>query len=350
MRKKGIACVLTLMMSLSLVACGKKSSNDAEPNNSDSKANFRVSMVTDTGGINDQSFNQSAWEGLEYLEEKHNIKINYVESVQAADYASNLDKMVDQGGNLIWGIGFSIADALKTAATMNTDRLYGIIDHTYGDDIPNNVVSVMFRSQEASFLVGYAAGKTTTTNKVGFVGGIGNSVLDQFEYGYRAGVAYAAKELGKDISVSVQYAESFTDAAIAKAIATKMYSEGCDIIFHAAGNAGNGVIEAAKESNKLVIGADRDQYDLAPQNVLTSALKRVDEAIILVTEEVINGNDLGGQNLEYGLTETSVGIPEENPNMDPAVYKATMEVQDLIMDGTIDVPYNSESFEAFIAE
>ena len=129
-----------------------------------------------------------------------------------------------------------------------------------------------------------------------------------------------------------------------------MYSDGCDIVFHAAGNVGTGVIEAAKDAGKFAIGVDRDQYNLAPDNILTSALKRVDEAVLLVSEEAMNGTVKGGQVLEYGLTENAVGIPTENPNMDPAVYEATMEVQQQIIDGVIEVPYNAETFEAFMAK
>lgn len=350
MRKKGIACVLSLMMTLSLAACGSKNNNSGSTGESEATTNFSVGMVTDTGGVNDQSFNQSAWEGLNTLKEDYGVNISYLESVQEADYASNLDKMVDQDNDIVWGVGFSMADALRTSASMNMDQLYGIIDHSYGDETPDNVVCVMFRAQEASFLVGYAAGMTTETNKVGFVGGTTSAVLDQFEYGYRAGVAYAAAELGTEIEVSVQYAESFSDAAKGKAIATKMFSNGCDIVFQAAGNAGTGVIEAAKDAGKFAIGVDRDQYDLAPDNILTSALKRVDEAIALVSEEVMNGADMGGQVLEYGLTENSVGIPTENPNMDPAVYDATIAVQEEITNGAIEVPYDADTFAAFVAE
>lgn len=352
MRKKGIACVLTLMMTLSLAACGSNTKNNNAGNTEESGAttNFKVGMVTDTGGVNDQSFNQSAWEGLQVLKDKYGVNVSYLESVQEADYASNLDKMLDQENDLVWGIGFSMADAVNAAASMNMDQLYAIVDHSYGEQTPDNVICVMFRGQEASFLAGYAAGKTTETGKVGFVGGISSSIIDQFEYGYRAGVAYAAKELGTDIQVTVQYAESFTDAAKGKAIATKMYSDGCDIVFHAAGNVGTGVIEAAKDAGKFAIGVDRDQYNLAPDNILTSALKRVDEAVLLVSEEAMNGTVKGGQVLEYGLTENAVGIPTENPNMDPAVYEATMEVQQQIIDGVIEVPYNAETFEAFMAK
>jgi len=347
MKKRSIAVALAITLATSLTACGTKSSDNTKDNTNESQNSFKVSMVTDTGGVNDQSFNQSAWEGLTKLSEDYGVKTSYIESVQESDYASNLDKMVDNGNDLIWGIGFAISEAVATAAEMNPDRSYAIVDHAYENTLPN-VTGVVFRGQEGGFLAGYIAGRTTKTDKVGFVGGIANDILEQFEYGYRAGVAYAADELGKDIEVVVQYAESFGDAAKGKAIATSMYSNGCDVIFHAAGNAGTGVIEAAKEINKWVIGVDRDQSYLAPDNVLTSVIKRVDNAIYKVTQEKMNGTEIGGQTLVYGCAEEAIGLAPYHTNLDKDVYDAAMEIQQQIVDGTIVPPYNAETFDAFM--
>lgn len=349
MKKKCVALGLTFAMLVSLTACGSKTEGN---NNSGAEgtANFRVGMVTNVGGVNDQSFNQSAWAGLNNLRDNYGVDVSYLESNQESDYPTNLDKMLDNENDLIWSVGFAMSEAAKHAAVTNLDQNYGIIDETYGDETPDNIVCVMFRAQESSFLAGYAAGLTTKTNQVGFVGGIGSDIVDQFEYGYRAGVAYAAKELGKEISVPVQYAESFTNAATGKAIATKMYNDGCDIVFHAAGSSGNGVIEAAKDSGNWVIGVDMDQYYLAPEAVLTSAVKRVDTVIELVSAEYLEGKDLGGTTLEYGLEDGGVGLPEENPNLDPAVYEKTMQVKDAIIAGEIEVPYNAQTLSAFLGE
>lgn len=349
MKKKLIAFGLTLAMAVSLTACG---SNNSTSNNGteDTTNDYSVAMVTNVGGINDQSFCQSAWAGLTSLKENYGVNVSYLESLQESDYAGNLDKMIDNGNDLVWAIGFAMSDAAYNAALTNTDQEFGIIDETYGDNTPDNMVGVMFRAQESSFLVGYIAGLTTETDKVGFVGGIGSAILDQFEYGYRAGVAYAAEELGKDISVSVQYAESFTDAAKGKAIATKMYSDGCDIVFHAAGTVGVAVIEAAKDSGNWAIGVDMDQYDVAPEAVLTSAVKRVDKAIELVSLDYMNGTSHGGTTLEYGLSDGAVGIPDENPNVSEEVLEKTAVVEEEIIAGNIVVPYDEATFETFLSE
>ena len=353
MKKKSIALGLTLAMLVSLTACGSKNNNANNGNNAaedTTKVEFSVGMVTNVGGVNDQSFNQSAWAGLKNLRDNYGVNVSYLESNQESDYPTNLDKMLDNGNDLIWSVGFAMSSAAKNAALTNMDQNYGIIDETYGDETPENMVCVMFRAQESSFLAGYVAGLTTKTDKVGFVGGIGSDIIDQFEYGYRAGVDYAAKELGKEITVSIQYAETFTDAAKGKAIATKMFNEGCDIIFHAAGSSGNGVIEAAKDSGNWVIGVDMDQYYLSPEAVLTSAVKRVDTVIELVSAEYLNGNNLGGTTLEYGLEDGAVGLPEENPNLDEAVYAKAMEVKEAIIKGDVTVPYNAETFATYLGQ
>ncbi|EKQ51231.1 MULTISPECIES: BMP family ABC transporter substrate-binding protein [unclassified Clostridium] len=353
MKKRILSLLAISAITVTLFAgCGSSGSGTADKGTADKGAGtekeYKVAMVTDTGGVNDQSFNQSSWEGLQSFEKNNKgAKVSYLESKQESDYATNLDKAVDGGNKLVWGIGFAMADAITKSAKQNPDVNYAIVDNSYGDNTPANVTGVMFKAQEPSFIVGYIAGKTTKTNKVGFVGGITGNIIDQFQYGYQAGVQYAAKELGKDITVDVQYAESFSDASKGKAIASKMFSSGCDIVFHAAGGAGTGVIEAAKEANKFAIGVDRDQAYLAPDNVLTSALKLAGVAVENLSKEAMNGTKIGGKTFTYGLKENAVGIPTENKNMDPAVYKAAMAIQDKIKDGSIVPPYNKDTFSSF---
>lgn len=305
-------------------------------------------MVADVGGVNDQSYNQGAWEGLQALEEETGIKVSFIETVQMSDLATNFDKATDGDHDLIWGVGFNTADPLAASAKMNPELSYAIVDHEYGDDILPNVTSAVFDVEEASFIVGYIAGLTTETNKVAYIGGMRSPVMDLFEYGFKAGVDYAAKELGKEIQVEVQIAESFTDAAKGKAIAASLYSGGCDIIFPAAGATGNGVIEQAIEDDKWVIGVDRDQLYLAPDNILTSALKHVGAVTNDLSKRIVEGEELGGQVIRYGLANGGVGIPENNPNMDPQVYEKALEIQELIINGEIDPPYNEETYNNFI--
>ncbi|MDU7336786.1 MAG: BMP family ABC transporter substrate-binding protein [Clostridium sp.] len=358
--KKVLAILLAASMALSATACssGSKPSSSTTPSaapsgaetSSTAKADFKVTMVTDTGGVNDQSFNQLSWEGLQRLKTDTGAEVSYTESKQDADYATNLDKAVDDNNNLIWGVGFAMGDAIKTAATANKDVQFAIVDNDYGKETPANVTAVVFRAQEPSFLVGYVAAKTTKTNKVGFVGGIKSDVIDQFEYGYKAGVAYGAKEMNKKIEVVAQYAESFSDSAKGKAIASKMFSGGCDIVFHAAGNVGTGVIEAAKESKKFAIGVDKDQAYLAPEYVLTSALKKVDKAVEEVSKEIKEGKKTGGTTISLGVKEDAAGIPAEHKLMGEDTYKAAAALQDQIKEGKLVPPASEKDYNAFVKD
>lgn len=344
--KKVIALAMSAAVMMgTLVGCGAKTASTS----SEQKTNkdYKVAMVTDTGGVSDQSFNQSSWEGLQELTKKTGAKVSYLESKQETDYVTNLDKLVDSDNNLIWGVGFAMADAILNAAKANKDVNYAIVDNSYDDKTPSNVTGVTFRAEESSFVVGYIAGRTTKTNRVGFIGGIKSPVIDQFQYGYQAGVLYAAKEQGKTINVDVQYAESFSDASKGKAIANKMFSAGCDIVFHAAGGTGVGLIDAAKEAGKFAIGVDRDQSYLAPDNVLTSALKLVNVAVEKVSEDAMNGNKIGGKTYTYGLKEGAVGIPANNKNVKPEVYQAAIKLEDKIKDGSLVVPNNEKTYKEF---
>jgi len=359
MKKKLLVFLLIGVLVFSMAGCGKdvetpqepKENTEAEDEASEEKpkSDIKVAMVTDEGGVHDQSFNQSAWEGLQKAAEDFGIEVSYVESQQDADFAPNFETLLDAGNDLIWGIGYKLSDALLDAATNNPDQLYAIVDFSYGDKTPENVVGVVFKAEQSSFLVGYIAGKMTETNKVGFVGGTAGDVIWGFDYGFQAGVQYAAKELGKEIEILNQYAESFSDVSKGKAIATQMYQQGADIIFHASGDTGNGVIEAAKEQDKWAIGVDRDQNYLAPDNVLTSAMKRVDVGVYNVVKELVEDNFPGGQTVVYGLEEGAVGIaPTSDKHVPKEILEEVKELEKKILDGEIEVPYNEETFKEFM--
>ena len=307
-------------------------------------AKFKVAMVTDVGGVNDQSFNQSAWEGLQRTQKDFGINVTYKESKQDADYAPNMETLTDAEYNLIWGIGFLMGDAIKETAQINPDQKYAIIDFSYGDKTPKNVIGVVFQEEQPSFLVGYIAGKLTKTNKVGFVGGIKFSLIEKFEYGYMTGVKLANPKC----EILSQYAESFTDAAKGKAITNNMYQQGADIVFHASGGVGDGVIEAAKEKGKWAIGVDKDQNFLAPDNVLTSAMKRVDNAIYDVVRRLKDGQWKGGDTVVYNLSNEGVGIaPTSGKHVPASILKEVDQLIARIKKGEIVVPATKDEFDKF---
>ncbi|SHO52372.1 BMP family lipoprotein [Desulfopila aestuarii] len=304
-----------------------------------------VGMVTDVGGVNDQSFNQSAWEGLQRAEKELGAKIGYKESKQDADYAPNLETLTDAGYDLIWGIGFLMGDAVKSTAQVNPDQKYAIVDFCYGEETLPNIACAVFQEEQPSFLVGYIAGKMTKSNKVGFVGGIKFPVIEKFEYGYMAGVKMA----NPDVEVLRQYAESFTDAAKGKAITTNMLQQGADIVFHAAGGVGDGVIEAAKERKQWAIGVDKDQNYLAPDNVLTSAMKRVDNALFSMAADLQEGKFEGGKAVVYNLSNEGVGIaPTTGKHVPPEILAEVDSLIAKIKAGEIVVPATEADYNSFM--
>ena len=304
-----------------------------------------VGMVTDVGGINDQSFNQSAWEGLQRAKKELGAKVSYQESKQDADYPANLETLYDAGNDLIWGIGFKMGDTILKAAKQNPNQKYAIIDYTYGDKTPPNVIGVVFAAEEGAFLAGYIAAKMSKTNSIGFVGGMSVPVVHAFQYGFKAGAKFANPK----ITILEQYAESFTDAAKGKAIANQMLSKDADVVFQAAGAVGDGVIEAVKEKNKMAVGVDRDQNYLAPKNVITSSMKRVDNAIFNVVSDLAKGNFKGGTTINYGLKDGAVDVAPTTSKMIPT--ELMKEVSDLklkIADGKIKVPADEKAFVSFV--
>lgn len=310
-----------------------------------SAAPLKVGMVTDVGGVNDQSFNQSAWEGLTKVKKELGIKTSYQESKQDADYPANLETLLDAKNDLIWGIGFKMADAILIAAKQNPKQKYAIIDYSYGTKTPKNVVGVMFKAEEGAFLAGYIAAKMSKTGTLGFIGGMSVPIIHSFQYGFKAGAKYANKK----INILEQHAESFTDAAKGKAIANQMIGKGADVIFHAAGAVGDGVIEAVKEKDKMAVGVDRDQNYLAPKNVITSSMKRVDNAVFNVVSDLSKGIFKGGTTVEYGLKDGAVDIAPTTTKMIPSVLlEDVAKIKKEIIAGKIKIPSTSSAYAAYI--
>ena len=309
---------------------------------------YRVGMITDIGGVKDQGFNQSAWEGLLAFRELTGSVTTFLESSTAEDFAPNLSSLVENGYTLCWGVGYQCADAILTVAEQYPEVNFAVIDNEY-TDAPENVTSVVFRAQEPSFVVGYIAARVSKTGKVGFVGGAESDIIDQFQFGYMAGVAYANQEQHTNVEVFVQYVGNFVDDKKGEELANEMYADGCDVIYAAAGGAGLGVIRSAGETDHFVIGVDKDQAYLDPKHILTSGMKKVDVAILRVSQEYMQGIEIGGRTLSFGMTEGAVGIPEGHDNYADEIYDDAIALCDLIKAGKLVPPMNEEQYLAFIS-
>ena len=232
-----------------------------------------------------------------------------------------------------------LADATKAAAEANPDTRFAIIDDA-SIDLPN-VTGLVFHAEQASYLVGYVAGLTTKTNNIGFVVGMSNETMNQFGYGYCAG----AIDANPDITVQQFNANSFADSATGKTMANTAITNGADIVFQAAGATGLGVIEACQEAGVYAIGVDSDQSSIAPSTVLTSAMKRVDNAVYNAVEELMDGSLEGGVQ-SFDLAAGGVDIAPTQDLITPEVISAVDEVKEKIVSGGIEVPADKESFEA----
>ena len=366
MKKRIFAAFLAMTMALSLAACGasatekketekateqgsEKASDGASEKAEESKEEkkdassgkgMKVGIVTDVGGVNDGSFNQSAWEGLQRAQKELGIEAKYLESKTDADYKPNIETFVDEDYDLIICIGYALADALKAESAANPDVKFAIVDDASLADVPN-VTSLMFEQAQVSYLAGYVAGKTTKKNTVGIVLGMATDMMNQFGYGYTAGVLDA----NANAKVLQANANSFADTATGKTAANNMVTNGADVIFQVAGGTGLGVIDACKEAKIWAIGVDSDQSSIAPETILTSAMKRVDNAVFDVTKELVDGKVEGGVKT-YTLADEGVDLAPGTENIDAAVVKEVEEIKKKIVSGELKVPNNKADFEA----
>lgn len=340
MLKKILSVFVAMALVLSMVACG--STNETTGTDATevvATGEYKVGMVTSVGGVNDGSYSQSAWEGLTKAQEELGVQVTYIESKTDADYASNIETLVDEEYDVIMGVGYQLADAIAEAAKAYPDQKFVIIDDSTYADLPN-LACLMFEQAQASYLVGYIAGMTTESNNVGFVLGMVSPVMHEFGYGYAAGVLAANPEA----KIQMANANSFVDPAIGKSIATSMITDGADVIFHAAAGTGLGVIETCKESGVKAIGVDFDQNYLAPETVITSALKQVNEVAYIVCEQVVNDDFKTGITV-YNLANEGVGYADCDLISDE-VRTAVEDVKAKILAGEIVVPKTQEDFEA----
>ncbi len=346
-KKQWLGLGLVAVAAVGLAACGNRSSRNAA---SSSDVKTKAAIVTDTGGVDDKSFNQSAWEGLQDWGKEHNLSkdkgFTYFQSTSEADYANNLQQAAGSY-NLIFGVGFALHNAVKDAAEEHTDLNYVLIDDVIKDK--KNVASVTFADNESAYLAGVAAAKTTKTKQVGFVGGMESEVISRFEAGFKAGVA----SVDSSIKVQVDYAGSFNDNAKGKTIAAAQYAAGADVVYQVAGGTGAGVFAEAKslnesrsESEKVwVIGVDRDQEvegkytskDGKESNfVLVSTLKQVGTTVKDIANKSEKGEFPGGQVIVYSLKDKGVDLAVTN--LSEEGKKAVEDAKAKILDGSVKVP------------
>lgn len=351
MNKRLIALAMSGLMVTGLVGCG---ASEGEGNDV-----LKVGMVTDSATIDDRSFNQGTWEGIQAAEEAFGISSTYMQPAgeTEADYATEIANLYDAGYDFIITPGFKFETAIYEAQAKYEDAKFVILDGTPNDGgenslVADNTVSIYFAEEQSGFIAGVAAALEIGEGDFGFIGGIKIPAVQRFEIGFAEGIAYANENLGTSISLkeeNVVYEGTFSNVAGGQQLAAQMYDRGVTAIFQSATATGNGVITEAKQraalgENVWVIGVDLDQYEDGIYDeangksvILTSAVKKINNASFDMIEAAINDQFPGGKTLVYSVNNNGVGIPEKNPNLDSSVVETVNEILEKMKNGEVTV-------------
>jgi basic membrane protein A and related proteins len=338
--------LLLASLVLALAACGGDDGNGetqggagtdagdtaAETGGGGDGEGMKVGLVTDIGGLNDRGFNQLAFQGLKQAESDLGVEIRALESKSDADYIPNLEQLANDGFDLIISVGFLMTEATQQAAQAYPDTTFAIVDSAFEEGIPN-AQGLLFKEQEAGYLVGYMAGLVTKTNTIGSVGGQKIPPVDRFIAGFQKG----AKDANPDVQTLNGYSQDFVDQAKCKEVALDQLNRKADVIFQVAGGCGLGALDAAKQEGAWGIGVDADQAFLG-DHVLTSALKRVDVAVFKTIESVVNGDFEGGGVTTFGLEDDGVGLGDTSKNAPADAVEQTEAQVDKIVGGEVEIP------------
>jgi basic membrane protein A and related proteins len=338
---KRIALLATII--LSLAACGgdddQAATGPGQTGTEQQGEALRVGLVTDVGQLSDRGFNQLAFEGLKRAERELGVEGRVLESTSDAEYVPNHSSLADEGYDIVIGVGFAQGEAVAEVAAEYPETKFLIIDVDQASlpGKPANVVGLLFTEEEVGYLAGYLAGLTAERDGkdvISSVGGVKEPPVDRFIAGYQAG----AEAAQPGITVLNGYSQDWDDLAKCKEVALDQISKGSGIVFQVAGGCGLGALDAAREKGIWGIGVDADQSFLGP-HVLTSAIKRVDQAVFLTIESVIDGTWKGGGNSVFGLTDDGVGLGKISPNAAQEDVDAVDDVKEKIVSGEIaDIP------------
>ncbi|KYO66496.1 BMP family lipoprotein [Thermovenabulum gondwanense] len=357
--RKIIALVLVVLMAVfAFAGCAKKETQPPQQQQQPAETKkIKVGLVFDVGGRGDLSFNDSAYAGLERAQKEFGdkIEVKYLEPSAGGENREQLLRLLAEDGyNLIFGVGFMFTDHIAKVSKEFPDVKFGLIDgFIEGLDEKSNVACLQFKEEEGSFLVGAAAALKSKTGKIGFVGGMKIPLIEKFEAGYMAGAKYANPKVEIVSDYIGTTGEAFKDPVKGKELALKQFKAGADVVYHASGASGIGVIEAATAEKKFAIGVDSDQSLTAKEEqrpyILTSMLKRVDVAVYDTIKDYVEGNFKGGYRV-FGLAEDGVGyaLNDYNKNMISDITAKLDELKGKIVKGEIKVPADKKQYEEFV--
>ncbi len=351
-------CGMSLLAVVGLMGCPASKETgttttpgEGKPNTVAAGKPFRAALVLDVGGVDDKSFNAAAWAGLQKAQKELGLgtdDVKYVETKSPSDYTANLRTFASQGYDVVIAVGFAMEDALKEVAAEFPAVKFAIVDGKAPEGAAN-CAALTFKEEQGSFLAGYLAASVSKTKKIGFVGGMQIPLIEKFEAGYKAGAKTAGFDPDKQVLAA--YTGDWNDVSKGKSRAAQLIGNGTDIVFQAAGKAGLGVIQAAKEKGKdyYAIGVDRDQDDEAPGSVLTSMVKHVDTAVFDTVKRTKEGKFVAGPQV-YDLKQGGIGLSEmkfTKQAVPESVTKNLKTLSDMIADGKITPPTKLSELAAF---
>ncbi|MFC1731461.1 BMP family protein [candidate division KSB1 bacterium] len=300
-------------------------------------AGFRIGMVFDAAGKDDLSFNTNAWRGSQMAKEEFDIEISDIEPGDPSMIEPAIRTLAEQNYDLIIGVGFANAPYIEKVSGEYPGAHFVIVDTRVEGP---NVASLLFEEHEGAFLVGMAAGMLTTTNKIGFIGGMNIPIIHRYHLGYKSGAEY----VNPDIDVFESYAgvtmDAWNDPTKGKEMALSQISRGADIVFAAAGATGLGAFDAAEEQGARIIGCDANQNYIKPGYVLTSMLKRLEVAVYEIIKQSYLGEFKAGDHI-YSIKNNGIGYAVDEYNRDllpPDVIERLEEAKTAIIEGWLEVP------------
>jgi basic membrane protein A len=316
---------------------GSASSGTTSTAAAPAKTSIKVGLVTDIGGLNDRSFNSLANQGLETAKSELGIQGRVLTSKSNADYIPNLSTLAQQKYDLVIGVGFLMADAVDTVSKKFPDTKFAIIDvdATGLKGKPTNVEGLLFKEQQSGYLAGYLAGLYAKDNNITTISSVGGQKIPPVDH-YIAGYQAGAKAADPSIKTLNAYSQDFVDQAKCKEIALSQIARGSGVVFQVAGQCGLGALDAAKEKGKQGIGVDADQAYLGA-HVLTSAIKKVDVAVVDTIKQVQADKFTGGSNTTFDVSNGGAGIGKVSAT--GAKYQTQLDdVTAKLKDGSITPP------------
>ena len=298
---------------------------------------FKPAVVFDMGGKFDKSFNEGVWNGVKKFIDETGVEVMEFEVTNETQREQAMRRMVSRGATLVLGVGFAQADAIAAVAADNPDKQFSIIDVSWLD--APNLRQYAFKEHEGSYLVGVAAAMKSASNKVGFIGGMDIPLIRKFACGYVQGVKDTNADAEVYQNMTGTTPTAWNDPAKGSELTQGQIDRGADVVYHAAGGTGMGVIQAAADAGKLAIGVDSNQNGIAPGTVLTSMLKRVDVAAYETLKDAMDGNFTSGVKI-LGASDGGVdwALDDNNwPLMSPEIVKAIEQAKADIISGKIEV-------------